>query len=398
MSFDWSYHHRAENAIAHGYLTNSKSPRTLGFGAYPTHIRKAHMCYLTDTSGKRYVDYICGLGTNLIGYGHVKIADAIAEGYRRGGCPSLATDLEVEVAEELKSVFPFVDKWRFLKSGSEACSAAIRIARSYTGEDLVASEGYHGWHDEFTSLTPPADGVPNVEYPIIKQDSGMPKAARIIEPVITDHSRERYRVLKDYDEAAKKYKHVLIHDEVITGFRWKKWSVSRDSGVDPDMICIGKAMAGGLPLAAVGGRKDIMESDYFVSSTYAGDTVSLMACKKMIELLKKSYDINMLWREGQYFLDQFNSLWDEIQIEGYSVRGRFVGKPHILDLFFQNCVAAGVIFGPSWFFNFPLIGETQRTLEVCNDVVRRIKLGEARLYGEPRRSPFSDKARARTKS
>lgn len=396
---DWSYHRRAKDSIAHGYLTNSKNPLCLGYGAYPTHIKKAHACYVWDSGGKRYTDYICGLGTNLLGYGHTKVLDAISEGYRVGGSPSIATELEIEVAEDIKSLFPFIDTLRFLKTGSEACQAAVRIARAYTGKSKIVSEGYHGWSDEFTSLTPPATGVPRC--PDIKSlnDGSIPDdvAGAIIEPIQIDWGRERIETLKgikkEFTDTLGR-KRVLIYDEIITGFRWRQYSVSRDFGTTPDIICLGKAIANGLPLAVVGGRKEVMDSPYFVSSTYAGDTVSLAACKAVIGQLKKSYDISLLWREGQHFLDEFNGLWDKIQIAGYPTRGVFkADTPHILDLFHQECVNAGILFGPSWFFNFPLIGETQRTLETCKDAIQKIKNGKASLKGQPRQSPFSQKSR-----
>jgi glutamate-1-semialdehyde 2,1-aminomutase/spore coat polysaccharide biosynthesis protein SpsF len=394
MTVNWEYHRRAQDAIAHGYLTNSKNPLCLGFGAYPTHVKKWSACYVWDSSNKRYTDYICGLGTNLLGYRHVKVVEEANKG---GACPSLATELEVEVAEEIKSVFPFIDTLRFLKTGSEACNAAVRIARSFTQKKRVLSEGYHGWGDEFTSLTPPADGVPDLfedsieflgQRPIPEDTAGV-----MIEPVMLDESRDRVEFLKFLRTATRAKRALLIHDEIITGFRWPQWSASRNKDVKPDLICLGKAMANGYPLAVVGGRKDVMASDYFVSSTYAGDTSALYACKATIKLLKTSYDLKLLWREGQYFLDQFNGIWDEIQIKGYPTRGVFSGQKEYLDLFHQECAAAGVLFGPSWFFNFPLIGETQRTMEVCNDVIRRIKQGSVKLRGEPRQSPFSNRAR-----
>jgi glutamate-1-semialdehyde aminotransferase len=392
MSFNWEYHRRAQNSIGQSYLTNSKNPMCLGLGAYPTHAKKAHACYIWS-DGRRYVDYIGGLGTNLFGYGHKAIAEAVAEGYMVGGNPSIATELEVEVAEELKAIIPFIDQVRFLKTGTDACNAAIRMARSYYKKDLVLTAGYHGWGDDFVSLTPPADGVPARNY--IREYTGEVSddvAAVIVEPVETEWGRERVEYLKKL-RVDTEGKSVLIFDEVITGFRWKKWSVSRDFGVTPDVVCLGKSIAGGLPLSVVGGKREILSGDYFVSSTFAGDTVALMACRATIKLLRTGHDIDLLWREGQGFIDEFNKLHPEVQIKGYPTRGVFVGDPLKIELFHQECANAGILFGPSWFYNFPLIGENNRTLEVCNDVARKIKLGTAKFYGERRQSPFSAKSR-----
>jgi len=180
-----SYKNRAENAIGQGTTTNSKHWNSHVKGVYPTHIEGSTGCYLIDTNKKRYIDFICGLGTNILGYGH-PLVEAEVEKYRyQGKSPSLPHILEVEVAEKLKQCFPWVQRWKFLKTGSEACSAAVRMARAYKGKDLILSEGYHGWHDGFVSLTPPAKGIPKHDYyqKIEERYFFQEQVGTIIEPV-----------------------------------------------------------------------------------------------------------------------------------------------------------------------------------------------------------------------
>jgi glutamate-1-semialdehyde 2,1-aminomutase len=410
-SLDPFFHHRrAQDCIAQGYLTNSKRPSCHVSGVYPTHVRHGHGCWLWDMDGRKYTDFICGLGTNLLGYGNARIASAISSQLIHGYCHSFATHHELECAEKVKELFPFVDAVKFLKSGSEACSAAIRIARAATGRDRVLSEGYHGWHDAFVGLTPPALGVPrwpNVGYreestnPTRQlralDDIGPGVAAVIVEPVITDASPERRAWLQRLREACTKAGALLIFDEVITGLRWPRYSVANHWDITPDLIVLGKALGGGMPLAAVGGKYAVMNgAEYFISSTYAGETLSLVAAKTAMTLLQTKYDLNHLWERGQAFLDGFNALWPEgVWIEGYPTRGAFKGEPLTKALFFQEACKAGILFGPSWFFSFPLAEEAHGVLDACRDILTRIRLGKVSLEGDLPQSPFAEKVRAK---
>lgn len=386
------WHRRAQKAIGQGSLTNSKRPESLVKGVYPTHAVSGKGCRIWDHEGNTYIDFIGGLGTNLFGYGEERIARAVETAIRQGVSLSISSTDEVETAEALKNLFPFCDRFKFLKSGSEACSAAIRMARAFTGRDVVLSAGYHGWHDEFTSLTPPANGVPN-QYNIFDLEYGdiREAAAVILEPVITDYSKARRQYLEELRSLCTKHGTILIFDEVITGFRWPEYSVAGHWDINPDLICIGKAMANGMPLAAVGGRAEILDGDYFVSSTYAGDRASLAACRAVVRALNADiYNIGRLWESGHIFIDQFNDLFNGVKIEGYPSRGRIVGPDR--DLFLQEACKAGLLFGPSWFWNFPLM-EEKNIFTLLNPVAQKLNGGLAKMEGEPPQSPFAERAR-----
>ena len=386
---------RANKCISQGSLTNSKHPRMLIEGLFPSHIKGAHGCYLYDTNDKKHVDFICGLGTNLLGYGNDFINQKIIKELYNGFSHSLPTTFEVETAESLQEMFPEMKLWKFLKTGTEACMAALRIARAMTGRNLVLSHGYHGWSDQFVGMLPNAKGVCGScnmrELQTIEQVT-KDVAAVIIEPVITDYSPERIEWLRDLRNRCTETGTVLIFDEVITGFRFKKGSVTEYAGIDPDLICIGKAMAGGLPLAAVGGKHDLMEdSKWFVSSTYAGEILSLVACKEVIRLLNhnSSYDINHLWSEGEKFLQEFNSFSTNLKIEGYPTRGVFKGSEKTIALFMQEMAKAEILFCKSWFYNFPLIETNTFVLESAKIVLDKIDRGSVQLNYPMPRSPFS---------
>ena len=138
---------QANNLIAQGALTNSKRPSTFVEGVYPTHVDRGRGCYLWDYQGKKYFDFIGGLGCNILGYAQEDVNFAMIERMHKGVTLSLSTEEELKLAAKIQMIFPFVDCMKFLKTGSEACSAAVRIARAYTGKENIVSAGFHGWND-----------------------------------------------------------------------------------------------------------------------------------------------------------------------------------------------------------------------------------------------------------
>lgn len=394
-------HRRALDCIAQGALTNSKRVESHVKGVYPSHLARGLGCHTWDYEGRKYIDFICALGTNLLGYANERVNQAIASQLKNGASLSLGTIHEIEAAEKVKELFPFVDAVRFLKTGSEACSAAVRIARAATGRALVLSEAYHGWHDDFVSLTAPAYGVepPNAQRCIRNLNLdwiGPDVAAVIIEPVITDWSDERRAWLQKVRDLCTKHGVMLIFDEIITGFRWPRFSVASYWNITPDLICLGKGIANGMPLAAVGGKYAVMNTpnEFFVSSTYAGETLSLVAAKTTMTLLQTKYSNDSLWEHGQKFLDDFNAIWpDGVRIAGYPTRGAFQGDQMAKALFFQEACAAGLLFGPSFWFNHAMIDELHGVIDTCRDILGRVKRGEVKLRGEMPASPFAEKVR-----
>ncbi len=386
---------RQEDAIAHGSLTNSKRLSCFVKGVYPTHFSKQQGCYSWDSKGNKYVDFVSGLGSNILGFCHEEVNKAITDQLRNGITFSLATEVEIKCAEKIKECFPWVDRVRFLKTGSEACSAALRIARTKTGYLPIYSDAYHGWHDEFTSLTPPALGVAPQANIIKGTYPPAGTAALIVEPVLTDSSPKRMDELKVMRERCDETKTLLIFDEIITGFRYPRFGVSNGLLNPPDILCLGKAIANGMPLSVVAGKKEIMECDeYFVSSTFAGETLSLAAAVKTISLLQTKYDLNHLWDKGAQFLFQFNQIWSEgLRIEGYPTRGVFQGDLLTKALFWQESIKGGLFFGPSFFFNFSHIDVMDSVLSSCAAILGRIRTGSVTLEGALPVAPYASKVR-----
>lgn len=388
---------RARECIGQNALTNSKREECFVRNVYPTHIKKAYKCYLIDSDNKKYIEYICALGTNYFGYGNYHIVNAATQALKEGAVFSFASEDEVFFAEEFKGKFPFVEKLKILKEGSAGCAAAIKMARAYTGREWVVSEGYHGWHDAFVQLTPPAKGVCG-DMRVLEYSSQIDSkflsqcAAVIIEPVMLDASDKRREWLQDLREKCTKHGVILIYDETITAMRYKQFSVAKAWNILPDLWVGGKALGGGLPISVVGGRKEVVDSDYFVSSTWAGDRVAIAAARRALELATNAYHPDDLWVNGQEFLKRFNSIHPGIQIDGYPTRGRFRPGP-MLNVFYQEMAKAGVLFGPSWFYNLDLHFEMDNVIGLAKSVINKIVKGEVRLEHLPPESPFAEKVR-----
>lgn len=383
-----SWAKRADACIAHGALTNSKRHTHYPEGN-PTHFVAAKGALAYEASGLGYIDYVQALGgSGIFGYRPQQIMDAVKAQLDLGTIFSMGSTLEVEVAEDLQRFFPDHPYWRFFKTGTEACMAAVRIARATTGRMMVLSEGYHGWSDLFVGLTPPALGVEQgfcqtYQPELLKQDV----AAVIVEPVALDASPARIQSLVDLQAKAKDAGADLIFDEVVSCLRFPKGSVTRNYGLEPDIVVLGKALASGFPLAAVGMRKRHAQVDWFCSSTFAGDTMSLAAAKATLKLFRSS-DMDWLWTRGQRFIDRFNALDPEIQIKGYPTRGAMdLEKPKVA-LFCQLMAKAAVLFGRAWLYTFAHPEHDDRVLNLAADAVRLINTGGVKLVGEPPRMTF----------
>lgn len=396
MSFDADIYNRACNAIHHGALTNSKRPEVFVKGIGPTHVVKGNGAVLFDKKGNKYIDYICALGTNLFGYNNPQISQAIVNQLGKGIVYSLSSELEVDCAEKLKGYLHFVGKVRFLKTGTEACMSSLKIARAHTNRNHILSEGYHGHSDPFVSLSLPAIGVPqdfNIKKFTAIEQINESVAAVILEPIVTDYSKDRIEFLIKLRNKCNQTGTLLIFDEIITGLRWRNLTFTNDSGIIPDILLLGKVCGGGLPLSVIATKPGIGEGkEWFVSGTHAGETLSIAAFNEVLKMLHSTHNLNNLWAWGQKFIDSFNSMSD-LKIVGYPTRGVFEGDTMFKALFFQETVKSGMLFGPSFFYNFCHKEFDDITLNSCNDIITRIKTGMVKLEGPLPTSPFAQQQR-----
>ena len=291
--------------------TGSKRPEALfGVGAAgaPTRLARSAGCRVTDDQGRTYLDFIMALGAVGLGYGHPAVTAAVTDAAARGAVGPLAPVLEEEVAVEIVRLLPGVDQVRFLKSGAEATAAAVRLARTATGRDQVLGCGYHGWLDWCSRER----GVPEVvrhlygEIPFNDPERsvdliravGSTLACVIIEPVIDAAPDPAWlaAVRSEADRAGA----VLVFDEMKTAFRIALGGAAARYGVVPDLTVIGKALANGFPLAAVGGRADLMAKvgETWISSTLATEFVSLAAARATLAVIESDGVPNHLGRIG----------------------------------------------------------------------------------------------------
>ena len=322
------------------------------------------------------------LGANLLGYRHPKVTEAVTRAIALGGPSfSLPHTLEVEVAELIQQMIPAAERVRFLKTGSEATAAAVRIARAYTGDHWVCSDGYHGWHDEFTSLTAPALGVPLSDH-ITTMSFTFDKMMAIIEPVRLDVGDEWRAKVTEWTKRSK----VMIFDEIVTAFRMPKFSVARWWGLEPEIICLGKGIANGYPLSVVAGKEEVMNcGEYFISSTFSGEIMSLAAAKATLEYLQQK-DPKDLWFYANRFQDKVNEILKplSIQLDGYGTRAMFPVGEENGALFMQEAMDQGILIGKAWFYSYAHLEgmHEDSVLNILGDVAQKVAAGKVKLRGE----------------
>jgi glutamate-1-semialdehyde aminotransferase len=293
-----------------GTQTMSKCPDQFVDGVYPKFVKSGKGAYLYGLDDKKYLDYMCGLGPIILGYNHNRTNKAIKKQLKNGIIFSWPTLLEQELAQLISEVVPCAEQVRFGKNGTDVNLASVRIARSYTGKEKILKPkgGYHGWGD-WHAISIRDYGVPKCLKDLIDEfefnnldslEELLKKddvAAVIIEPQALTTPAPGF--LQGVRDLCDKYKVVLIFDEVVTGFRWSLGGAQEYFGVTPDLCCLGKAVANGMPLAAIAGKKEFMkELDYvFYSMTFGGECLSLVAAIETIKELKtKNY--NYIWELG----------------------------------------------------------------------------------------------------
>jgi glutamate-1-semialdehyde aminotransferase len=242
------------------------------------------------------------------------------------------------LAERLTELIPCAEMVRFGKNGSDATSAAVRVARAKTGREHVACCGYHGWQDWYIGCTTRSAGVPGavrkLTHPFPYNDiarleallEGHPDqfAALIMEPVNFTEPRPGY--LQKVKELTHKHGAVLIFDEVCSGFHIGLGGAQKKFGVVPDLACFGKAMGNGFPISCLVGRSELMSmfEEVFFSSTFGGEVASMAAALKVLEILEKTDALTRMEEHGSQLQHGLNALAREA---GLSDRIRCVGHP-----------------------------------------------------------------------
>jgi glutamate-1-semialdehyde 2,1-aminomutase len=320
---------RAETVIPLGSQTFSKSKTQYPVGISPLFAKNANGSRLQDLDGNWYVDLVNSLAAITIGYGDREITRAVRKQLSKGIIFSLPGKLEEEVASLIIELIPSAEMVRFGKNGTDATSAAVRLARAYTGRDLIAVCGYHGWQDWYIGSTSRDKGVPYATKSLTKSFkyndistlkqliSEFPEqfAAVVMEPMNVNYPSDNF--LESVRDICDKNGIVLVFDETITGFRFSTGGAQELFGVTPDLSTFGKGLANGYPLSAVVGKKEIMREmeEIFFSGTFGGELLSLAAAKVVLEMHKKRNVSSQLVSIGEKLTTKVEEIIRDCHIE-----------------------------------------------------------------------------------
>ena len=295
------YYKVALNLIPCTTQTLAKGPQQNVKGVAPKYLQRGKGSHVWDVDGNEYIDYQMAIGPLSLGYAYDKVDNAIKEQLKDGITFSLMHPLEVEVAELIHKVVPNAESIRYSKTGADVTSAAVRLARAYTQRDKVLCCGYHGWHDWYIAVTDRNKGIPqsiqDMTYTFNYNDIQSvidsideETACVILEPYVFDEPKDNF--LQKLRDVCTKNGTLLIFDEMWSGFRIAIGGAQEYFGVNADLACFSKAVANGMPISILTGRKDVMsllEEGVFFFTNFGGEALSLAAVKATInEMIEKN--------------------------------------------------------------------------------------------------------------
>ncbi len=379
MTLNELYCNKAHQYIPAGAHTYSRTDEVFPQNA-PRVFDHTKGVYAWDVDGNRYLDFAMACRSVTVGYGYDRISNAAIEQIRKGNTASKASRIEVEAAETLVELIPWVDMVKFAKNGSTVTSAATKLARAYTGKKYIvrcAEHSFFSYDDWFIGDTVMNAGIPNeicnltlrFNYNDIKSVRDVFEkykgqiACIIMEPV--DDMEPENDFLQEVGKLCKEYNVVYILDEMITGFRWDIRGACKYYGVEPDLVTYGKGMANGFSVAALGGKRKIMELGglipgkervFLISTTHGAEMSSLGAFVETVKVYEELNVTDHIWDIGHKLCAGLTDLAREFEIEkhfyitGAECSPNMVicgkdGKPSFehRTVFCQEMVKAGVL-------------------------------------------------------
>ena len=328
----WELFEEASRLVPGGVL-GARKPGDFIEGEYPIFLETGKGCRLTDVDGNEFVDFLCGYGPIILGYLEEEVDDAVCKQIKeRGFCFTLTQKFQNALAKKLTEIVPSSEMSIFLKTGSDATTATIRIARAYTGKIKVMRCGYHGWHDWCVEMK---GGIPSKFYEDVFEfqynrldqleelmaTHGDETAAIIMTPFGHPNHQKMQEPNPGFLEGARdladKYGAVLIYDEIRTAFRLRMGGAQELYGVTPDLTVLGKAIANGYPISVVTGKKDVMmaaSDKLFISSTFFSNSKGFVAALKTIEILERDKVLENIWEKGDRFIEKIRALLDKYDV------------------------------------------------------------------------------------
>lgn len=314
----------------------------------PGFIVKGKGCHVWDADGNEFIEYGMGLRSVTLGHCFRPVIEAATKQMNLGSNFVRPSPIEIECAEEFLSVITGAEMVKFAKNGSDATDAAVKLARAYTGKDLIAICADHPFFsvsDWFIGTTPMAAGIPQAvrdlavkfRYNDIESaESLFEKYSNQIACVILEPEKEMApanNFLHELQKLCKKNNSVFILDEMITGFRWHNGGGQAYHHIIPDLSAFGKAMGNGFSVAALTGKKEIMnlggnnheqERVFLLSLTHGAENHNLAVAKKVMQIYKKEPVVETLWKQGERLAKGIRKSIAEYRLEGHFV---VLGKP-----------------------------------------------------------------------
>ena len=326
---------RAKKVIPGGTMLLSKRPEMFLPEIWPAYFSKTKGCFVWDLDKNKYIDMsIMGIGTNILGYNNPKVDEEVKRVIKNGNMSTFNAPEEVYLAEKLVNMHPWSNSVRFARSGGEANSIAIRIARAASGKDKIAVCGYHGWHDWYLSVN--IDDKNNLQDHLLPglYAKGVPKVLKdTVFPFQYSDFETLQKIVKNNDLAAIKMEVsrtkepdikflqlvrnladqngiILIFDECTSGFRQSFGGLHKSYGVNPDMAMFGKALGNGYAVNAILGKKNIMDftQTTFISSTFWTERIGSAAALKTLEVMEDIKSWNIISEKGKLIKQRWNSL------------------------------------------------------------------------------------------
>jgi glutamate-1-semialdehyde 2,1-aminomutase len=321
---------RAQPIMTPVTQTLAKGPGQYINGVAPKYLKKGKGSHVWDVDGNEYLDYNMAIGPLSLGYGYSRVDEAIIEQLKDGITFSMMHELEVVLAELVHKIIPNAESIRISKTGADVTSAAVRVARAYTGRNKVLCCGYHGWHDWYISVTSRDSGIPAAVKDLsatfsyndinsVKDALDADTACVILEPFVFEAPADGF--LQELKDICTANGTLLIFDEMWTGFRIAVGGAQEYFGVTPDLACYSKAFANGMPISLLTGRRDVMslfQEEVFFFTTFGGEALSLAAAVATIqEMIEKDVPA-YLAAKGKKLKDGYNALAVELGIDGYT--------------------------------------------------------------------------------
>ena len=348
--------------------TLAKGPQQNVKGIAPKYLEKGKGSHVWDVDGNEYIDFNMGIGPLSLGYAYPKVDNAIKKQLEDGITFSLMHPLEVEVAKLIHEVIPNAESIRYSKTGADVTTAAIRVARAYTGREKILCCGYHGWHDWYISVTDKNSGIPKAiddltftinynDIQSVKDSIDSDIAAIILEPFVFEPPKDNF--LHELRKLCDDNGILLIFDEMWSGFRIALGGAQEYFGVKADIATFSKAVANGMPLSILTGRKEVMkvlDEDVFFYTTFGGEALSLAAAKATIEELRDKNVPAYLAAQGKKLKDGYNQIANDLGMDftkciGYECRSLITfdakaGNPlEIKALMQQEMIKRGILWG-----------------------------------------------------